>query len=44
MINDHYVVIEEWRPFFKPEETLLTTLRVWVRLPGYLSSTLIARF
>ncbi|CAN1131016.1 hypothetical protein LINPERHAP2_LOCUS6160 [Linum perenne] len=34
MINDHYVVIQEWRPYFRPEETLLTTLRVWVRLPG----------
>ncbi|CAN1178493.1 hypothetical protein LINPERHAP2_LOCUS33702 [Linum perenne] len=34
MINDHYVVIQEWRPYFRPEETLVTTLRVWVRLPG----------
>ncbi|CAN1177210.1 hypothetical protein LINPERHAP2_LOCUS32967 [Linum perenne] len=34
MINDHYVVIQEWRPYFRPEETILTTLRVWVRLPG----------
>ncbi|CAN1342533.1 hypothetical protein LINPERPRIM_LOCUS39487 [Linum perenne] len=34
MINDHYVVIQEWRPYFRPEETLLSTLRVWVRLPG----------
>ncbi|CAN1192310.1 hypothetical protein LINPERHAP2_LOCUS41481 [Linum perenne] len=34
MINDHYVVIQEWRPYFRPEETFLTTLRVWVRLPG----------
>ncbi|CAN1128820.1 hypothetical protein LINPERHAP2_LOCUS4872, partial [Linum perenne] len=34
MINDHYVVIQEWRPHFRPEETFLSTLRVWVRLPG----------
>ncbi|CAN1292134.1 hypothetical protein LINPERPRIM_LOCUS21431 [Linum perenne] len=34
MINDHYVVIQEWRPYFRPEETSLSTLRVWVRLPG----------
>ncbi|CAN1134747.1 hypothetical protein LINPERHAP2_LOCUS8458 [Linum perenne] len=34
MINDHYVVIQEWRPHFRPEETILSTLRVWVRLPG----------
>ncbi|CAN1130296.1 hypothetical protein LINPERHAP2_LOCUS5742 [Linum perenne] len=34
MVNDHYVVIQEWRPYFRPEETLLSTLRVWVRLPG----------
>ncbi|CAN1336770.1 hypothetical protein LINPERPRIM_LOCUS37290 [Linum perenne] len=34
MINDHYVVIKEWRPYFRLEETFLSTLRVWVRLPG----------
>ncbi|CAN1301183.1 hypothetical protein LINPERPRIM_LOCUS24838 [Linum perenne] len=34
MVNDHYVVIQEWRPYFRPEETFLTTLRVWVRLSG----------
>ncbi|CAN1134646.1 hypothetical protein LINPERHAP2_LOCUS8395 [Linum perenne] len=34
MVNDHYVVIQEWRPYFQPEETFLSTLRVWVRLPG----------
>ncbi|CAN1177378.1 hypothetical protein LINPERHAP2_LOCUS33069 [Linum perenne] len=34
MINDHYVVIQEWRPYFRPEETFLSTLRVWVRLLG----------
>ncbi|CAN1149595.1 hypothetical protein LINPERHAP2_LOCUS17108 [Linum perenne] len=34
MVNDHYVVIQEWRPYFRPEETFLSTLRVWVRLPG----------
>ncbi|CAN1164233.1 hypothetical protein LINPERHAP2_LOCUS25470 [Linum perenne] len=34
MVNDHYVVIQELRPYFHPEETFLSTLRVWVRLPG----------
>ncbi|CAN1156557.1 hypothetical protein LINPERHAP2_LOCUS21014 [Linum perenne] len=34
MVNDHYVVIQEWRPYFRPEETFLSTLRVWVHLPG----------
>ncbi|CAN1140460.1 hypothetical protein LINPERHAP2_LOCUS11874 [Linum perenne] len=34
MVNDHYVVIPEWIPYFQPVETLLSTLRVWVRLPG----------
>ncbi|CAN1129179.1 hypothetical protein LINPERPRIM_LOCUS17283 [Linum perenne] len=34
MVNDHYVVIQEWRPYFEPEETFLLTLHVWVRLPG----------
>ncbi|CAN1129038.1 Putative ribonuclease H protein At1g65750 [Linum perenne] len=34
MVNDHYVVIQEWRPHFRPEDTVLSTLRVWVRLPG----------
>ncbi|CAN1187189.1 hypothetical protein LINPERHAP2_LOCUS38584 [Linum perenne] len=34
MINDHYVVIQEWRPLFRPEVLSLTTLRVWVRLLG----------
>ncbi|CAN1187907.1 hypothetical protein LINPERPRIM_LOCUS32120 [Linum perenne] len=34
MVNDHYVVIQEWRPYFQPEETSLSTLRVWVRLSG----------
>ncbi|CAN1151985.1 hypothetical protein LINPERHAP2_LOCUS18456, partial [Linum perenne] len=24
----------EWRPYFRPEESFLSTLRVWVRLPG----------
>ncbi|CAN1120518.1 hypothetical protein LINPERHAP2_LOCUS244 [Linum perenne] len=34
MIFDHYVVIQKWRPHFRPEETVLSTLRVWVHLPG----------
>ncbi|CAN1223854.1 hypothetical protein LINPERPRIM_LOCUS2165 [Linum perenne] len=34
MINDHYMVIQEWRTYFRPEETFLTTLHVWVHLPG----------
>ncbi|CAN1133322.1 hypothetical protein LINPERHAP2_LOCUS7577 [Linum perenne] len=34
MVNDHYVVIQEWRPYFRLEETFLSTLRVWVCLLG----------
>ncbi|CAN1148712.1 hypothetical protein LINPERHAP2_LOCUS16637 [Linum perenne] len=34
MVGDHYVVIQNWRPYFRPEDASLTTLRVWVRLPG----------
>ncbi|CAN1153234.1 Putative ribonuclease H protein At1g65750 [Linum perenne] len=34
MVNDHYVVIQEWRPYFRLEETIISTLRVWVCLPG----------
>ncbi|CAN1122078.1 Putative ribonuclease H protein At1g65750 [Linum perenne] len=34
MVGDHYVVILNWRPYFRPEDSSLSTLRVWVRLPG----------
>ncbi|CAN1325888.1 hypothetical protein LINPERPRIM_LOCUS33641 [Linum perenne] len=34
MVAYHYVVIETWRPYFRPEESSLSKLRVWVRLPG----------
>ncbi|CAN1188955.1 hypothetical protein LINPERHAP2_LOCUS39627 [Linum perenne] len=34
MVYDHYVVIQEWRTYFRPEDTILSTLCVWVRLPG----------
>ncbi|CAN1182282.1 hypothetical protein LINPERHAP2_LOCUS35875 [Linum perenne] len=34
MVADHYVVCEDWWPYFRPEESSLSTLRVWVRLPG----------
>ncbi|CAN1142726.1 hypothetical protein LINPERHAP2_LOCUS13215 [Linum perenne] len=33
MVGDHYVVIKEWIPYFQPEDSLIYTLRVWVRLP-----------
>ncbi|CAN1139919.1 hypothetical protein LINPERHAP1_LOCUS15163 [Linum perenne] len=35
MVGDHYVVIQEWRSYFQPEDSPITTLRVWVRLPGF---------
>ncbi|CAN1250901.1 hypothetical protein LINPERPRIM_LOCUS7560 [Linum perenne] len=28
MVADHYVVCEDWRPYFRPEESFLSTLRV----------------
>ncbi|CAN1193206.1 hypothetical protein LINPERHAP2_LOCUS41935 [Linum perenne] len=34
MVGDHYVVIQNWRPYFQPEDSPISTLRVWVRLPG----------
>ncbi|CAN1125300.1 hypothetical protein LINPERPRIM_LOCUS31606 [Linum perenne] len=34
MVGDHYVVIQDWRLYFQPEDSPITTLRVWVRLPG----------
>ncbi|CAN1181686.1 hypothetical protein LINPERHAP2_LOCUS35546 [Linum perenne] len=34
MVGDHYVVIQNWRPYFRPEESTLSTLCVWIRLPG----------
>ncbi|CAN1148093.1 hypothetical protein LINPERHAP2_LOCUS16254 [Linum perenne] len=34
MVGDHYVVLQNWRPHFRPEDSSLSTLRVWVRLPG----------
>ncbi|CAN1126175.1 hypothetical protein LINPERHAP2_LOCUS3276 [Linum perenne] len=34
MVGDHYVVIQTWRPYFRPEDSTLSTLRVWIRLPG----------
>ncbi|CAN1148631.1 hypothetical protein LINPERHAP2_LOCUS16600 [Linum perenne] len=34
MVGDHYVVIQDWRPYFQPEDSHISTLRVWVRLPG----------
>ncbi|CAN1134507.1 hypothetical protein LINPERHAP2_LOCUS8302 [Linum perenne] len=40
MVGDHYVVIQDWRPYFQPEESPITTLRVWVRSPVCLLSIL----
>ncbi|CAN1120237.1 hypothetical protein LINPERHAP2_LOCUS93 [Linum perenne] len=34
MVGDHYVVLQNWRPYFRLEDTFLSTLRVWVHLPG----------
>ncbi|CAN1294981.1 hypothetical protein LINPERPRIM_LOCUS22675 [Linum perenne] len=34
MVGDHYVVSQEWRPYFQPEDSPISTLRVWVRLSG----------
>ncbi|CAN1148994.1 hypothetical protein LINPERHAP2_LOCUS16789 [Linum perenne] len=34
MVASHYIVIEKWRPYFQPEESSLSTLRVWIRLLG----------
>ncbi|CAN1193774.1 hypothetical protein LINPERHAP2_LOCUS42168 [Linum perenne] len=34
MVGDHYVVIQDWRPYFQPQDSPILTLRVGVRLPG----------
>ncbi|CAN1161707.1 Putative ribonuclease H protein At1g65750 [Linum perenne] len=34
MVSDHYIVMQNWRPYFRPEDSSLSTLRVWIRLPG----------
>ncbi|CAN1142820.1 hypothetical protein LINPERPRIM_LOCUS26198 [Linum perenne] len=34
MVGDHYIVIQDWRPYFQPEDSPISTLRVWVRLLG----------
>ncbi|CAN1124775.1 hypothetical protein LINPERHAP2_LOCUS2540 [Linum perenne] len=34
MVGDHYVVIQDWRPYFQPEDSPITMLRVWVRNLG----------
>ncbi|CAN1194147.1 hypothetical protein LINPERHAP2_LOCUS42402 [Linum perenne] len=34
MAGDHYVVIQDWRPYFQLEDDPISTLGVWVRLTG----------
>ncbi|CAN1170966.1 hypothetical protein LINPERHAP2_LOCUS29291 [Linum perenne] len=34
MVNDHYIVAEEWRPNFEPGYSQVNNLRVWIRLPN----------
>ncbi|CAN1182666.1 hypothetical protein LINPERHAP2_LOCUS36101 [Linum perenne] len=34
MVGDHYVVFQSWRQYLCPEESSLSTLRVWIRIPG----------
>ncbi|CAN1286306.1 hypothetical protein LINPERPRIM_LOCUS19256 [Linum perenne] len=34
MVGDHYIVMQNWRPYFRPEDSSFSTLRVWIRLPG----------
>ncbi|CAN1136729.1 hypothetical protein LINPERHAP2_LOCUS9631 [Linum perenne] len=34
MVGDHYMVVQDWRPYFQCEDSPISTLRVWVRLPG----------
>ncbi|CAN1133019.1 hypothetical protein LINPERHAP2_LOCUS7404 [Linum perenne] len=46
MVGDHYVVLQNWRPYFRPEDASLSTLRVWIRLLGlpieYFDSTVLS--
>ncbi|XP_061354584.1 uncharacterized protein LOC133299159 [Gastrolobium bilobum] len=34
IVNDHYVVVQRWRPFFDPYDESVTKLAVWVRISG----------
>ncbi|XP_061361919.1 uncharacterized protein LOC133305695, partial [Gastrolobium bilobum] len=34
IVNDHYVVVQRWRPFFDPYDESVKKMAVWVRIPG----------
>ncbi|XP_061358887.1 uncharacterized protein LOC133303056 [Gastrolobium bilobum] len=34
IVNDHYVVVQRWRPLFDPYDDSVKKLAVWVRIPG----------
>ncbi|XP_061358685.1 uncharacterized protein LOC133302885 [Gastrolobium bilobum] len=34
IVNDHYVVVQRWRPFFDPYDDQVKKLIVWIRIPG----------
>ncbi|XP_061357986.1 uncharacterized protein LOC133302248 [Gastrolobium bilobum] len=34
IIVDHYVVVQQWRPFFDPYDETFRKLAVWIRIPG----------
>ncbi|XP_061360506.1 uncharacterized protein LOC133304482 [Gastrolobium bilobum] len=34
IVNDHYVVVQRWRPFFDPYDDQFKKLAVWTRIPG----------
>lgn len=36
LVGDHYVVSEQWRPYYETGYSLVNTIRVWARLPKLL--------
>ncbi|XP_061337779.1 uncharacterized protein LOC133284726 [Gastrolobium bilobum] len=34
IVNDHYVTVQRWRPFFDPYDKDFRKLAMWVRIPG----------
>ncbi|XP_061368478.1 uncharacterized protein LOC133311438 [Gastrolobium bilobum] len=34
IVNDHYVVVQRWRPLFDPYDDSVTKMTVWLRIPG----------
>ena len=36
LVADHYLLVQRWRPLFKPSNKAIQKLAVWVRIPKLL--------